>query len=228
MATPETIQTHQTDHNTLGTDAQDFPEPTDESLFADTTIGNILKNKKKRRYVETSSSDSEVEMSVHSDSDLLDVSDNEMLLNFNQTAMGCDEEIQESSVLNLHNLSLEREIQRADETQNESIPGPSTDVQEQEIVDYEIGASILVRYILKKKVEYYVGHVLSKNGPNYRVSFLRKSGRRDNVKFTKPKKEDVDVVTVDMIVKLVELMSINEQETEYIFLNDEDYFYFDY
>lgn len=56
--------------------------------------------------------------------------------------------------------------------------------------------------------------------------FFKKVGRNDSTRFLTTTK-DVDTVPAAMIVKNVNLLSLNEKETEFIFYDDEDYVYFD-
>lgn len=60
-----------------------------------------------------------------------------------------------------------------------------------------------------------------------KISFLRKVGKNDNTKFIKTKSMEVELIDCKNIVKTVELMSINENETDFVFLDDDDYIYFD-
>lgn len=249
-----------------------------------TKIINCLKTKqtdhknterKKHRPLasETSSSESEIEMSVHSDSDLLDLSDG-ILESFDQSQffekaqsaivnevreLDSNQRIEPILATHLTNyipeilelketqqnvtpvsrdydetqqnitpVSQDNEIKMDLVQQSEPVPGPSRETEVNVYDNYDVGSSVLVRYIMKKKVQYFVGHILSKSGPNYTISFLKKTGRSDSTKFIKPKKKDIDTVNVTMIIKEIELLAINDNETEFVFLDDEDIFFFEY
>ncbi|KAL0869395.1 hypothetical protein ABMA27_007635 [Loxostege sticticalis] len=106
---------------------------------------------------------------------------------------------------------------------------PGCSNQEKEIpVNYNMNDYVIVRYILKKKVEYFVGKIIEIRQGKVKISFFNKVGKYDSTIFRKPKKKDIDTVDDSMIVRSVELMAINESETDFVFHNDDDYFYFDY
>ena len=75
---------------------------------------------------------------------------------------------------------------------------------------------VLVRYVLKKKIQYFVGKVIVKLAGKYQVSFFKQSGRKDNTKFTLRKKADIDTIDEGMIVKEVHL-PLSEKETDFVF-----------
>lgn len=47
------------------------------------------------------------------------------------------------------------------------------------------------------------------------------------MKFTLPKKKDVDTIGEGIIVTEVQLIPLSEKETEFVFLEDDDLVYFD-
>lgn len=113
--------------------------------------------------------------------------------------------------------------------QHDLVTASCSKVIEQHImISYNINNHILVRYISQKKVEYFIGKIIAKVGHKYKVSFYKRHGRSDCTKFTQPFIEDVDTVDERMIVKEVELLPLNEQNTEFVFSDDDDLVYFDY
>lgn len=106
--------------------------------------------------------------------------------------------------------------------------GCSKESEENNLISYNINDYVIVRYISQKKVEYFVGKIIAKIGNKYKVSFYKRHGRRDSTKFTQPLKEDMDIIDERMIVKEVQLLSLNERDTEFVFFEDDDLVYFDY
>ncbi|KAJ0179204.1 hypothetical protein K1T71_002884 [Dendrolimus kikuchii] len=90
---------------------------------------------------------------------------------------------------------------------------------------YNIGDTVLVRYF-KRNWMYYVG-IIEKNNSNsnpnlYNISFYRTIGKKSNLKFVIPKRKDQDYVPDSNIVKVIELLQINEDPVEYTLMNDYD------
>ncbi|CAK1599551.1 unnamed protein product [Parnassius mnemosyne] len=196
-----------------------------------------LKKKLKRR--DSKSSNSDIDMSIHSDSDICGiVSDqdepgspldtyysNLSIGSENKVALGMVSTITKTSP----NLCLNEPLVPVT-VDHFSEPGPSTISTREEVsVEYKVGEYVLVRYFFTKKVDYYVGIILDKpkNG-KLKVSFLRKVGKNDNSKFIKVKSPDIEVIDCKNIVKTVKLLAINDAETDFVLADDDDYIYFDY
>lgn len=61
----------------------------------------------------------------------------------------------------------------------------------------------------------------------YSVAFYKTISKNNDKKFVKPKRiVDKDIVPEDSIVKVVELLQINENPDEYVLMQDEDNIYF--
>lgn len=111
-------------------------------------------------------------------------------------------------------------------SKDEVFAGCSTEPEHRIPGFYEMNDYVLVRYIFTKKVEYFVGKISSKQGNNYEVSFFKRYGKNDDTYFILPKQLDIDTIDEKMIVKKVELMTLNEKETQFVFYEDEDLEYF--
>lgn len=94
-------------------------------------------------------------------------------------------------------------------------------------ISYHINDYILVRYIFKKRVQYFVGKIIAKVGNKYEVSFYKRCGKNDNTRFIQPNKIDTDMIDEGMIVKQVQLVSLSPREKEFVFFEDDDLVYFD-
>lgn len=105
-----------------------------------------------------------------------------------------------------------------------------TGAEEVTTVAYDIGQTVLVRYYGKKTWKYYVGWITeiknSQFNRKYEISFYRTVRAKNNLKFVKPKKCDVDLVPIDVIVKEIQLIQIRENPDEYVLNNDEEEVYF--
>ncbi|CAG5035665.1 unnamed protein product [Parnassius apollo] len=171
----------------------------------------------KRNISETSNSD--INISTHSDSDICDIESDKS-----------DKDIQSLNTKQPKTESMkDNKTTIATETEK---PSSSYDDHLSEAcsnINYAVGDIILVRYFFKKKVDYFVGKVIAKVG-NDRVnaSFFRRTGRNDNTKFIKTKKQEVEIIDCKNIVKTVNLLTINTNETEFVLDDDDDYLYFDY
>lgn len=106
-------------------------------------------------------------------------------------------------------------------TTNENVVGCSKE-PERNLISYN------VNNYYQQDIKYFVGKIISKILNKYDVSFYKQYGRGDSTKFTQPHRKDIDTIDGEMIVKEVQLMALNEQETEFVFLEDDDLVYFDY
>ncbi|CAG4965545.1 unnamed protein product [Parnassius apollo] len=191
-----------------------------------------LKKKMKRR--DSKSSNSDIDMSIHSDSDICGiVSDQDEpgspVDAYDSNLSIGSENIVATITKTGPNLCLNEPLVPVT-VDHFSEPGPSTSSTREEVsVEYKIGEYVLVRYFFTKKVDYYVGIILDKpkNG-KLKVSFLRKVGKNDNSKFIKVKSPDIEVIDCKNIVKTAELLAINDAETDFVLADDDDYIYFDY
>lgn len=65
------------------------------------------------------------------------------------------------------------------------------------------------------------------NTGRYSIAFYKTTGKNNDKKFVKPKRiVDKDIVPEDSILKVVELLQINENPDEYVLMQDEDDIYF--
>ena len=174
---------------------------------------------KRQKFDSDDSSNSEIDMSIHSDSDIDEVAS--------------DVTISESSCT-LVPAENNNTLHDSGKACASPIAGcsRSNEIPVAEYAEYQENDTVLVRYLGKKKVDYFVGKVVSKtikrdSYPVYTVSFFKKVGRNDNTRFLATPK-DIDTIPATMIVKNVNLLTLNEKETEFILLEDEDYIYFDY
>lgn len=199
------------------------------------------KYKKLIRRKEDESSNSDIAMSVHSDSDICDVSSEsdspgmqDTDFNTNKSkSKGCKKnvkvKIEKTETFLVPDTMLHLNKPVALEANQNLEPQASTSFNlETDPIDYKKDDYVLVRYFLKKKVEYFVGTVLEKPvNDKVKISFLRKVGKNDNTKFIKTKAMEVELIDCKNIVKTVDLMTMNENETDFVFLDDDDYVYFD-
>lgn len=90
---------------------------------------------------------------------------------------------------------------------------------------YNIGDTVLVRYF-KRSWTFYVGIIEGSNinsNPNmYNITFYKTIGKKNDLKFVIPKRKDQDYVPDSNIVKVIELLQINEDPVEYTLMNDDD------
>ncbi|XP_049878885.1 uncharacterized protein LOC126375862 [Pectinophora gossypiella] len=105
------------------------------------------------------------------------------------------------------------------------------DTEAKEIINYQVGDTVLTRYCLKNNWKYYVGVVTEikyrETEKIYGITYYRTINKNKNVKFVKPKKRcDYDDISVELIVKEIELIQIKEHPEEYVLNNDEDLVYF--
>lgn len=82
-----------------------------------------------------------------------------------------------------------------------------------------------IKVTMLSEVKKYVGKIISNRGNKYEVSFYVQHGKNDSTIFRKPKKVDID--TIYMIVKPVQLKALNPQESDFAFFEDDDLVYFD-
>uniref|UniRef100_A0A2A4K184 HTH psq-type domain-containing protein n=1 Tax=Heliothis virescens TaxID=7102 RepID=A0A2A4K184_HELVI len=94
---------------------------------------------------------------------------------------------------------------------------------------YNIGDTVLVRYF-KRTWTYYVGIIednnFNSNPYMYKITFYRTVGKKNTLKFVRPKRKDQDYVPDSNIVKVIELLQINENPVEYTLMNDDDEIFF--
>lgn len=91
-----------------------------------------------------------------------------------------------------------------------------------------IGDSVLVRYYQNKKWRYYIGIIteINQNVENkYKISYYKTISKKGDIIFKKPKRPDIDDITIELIIKQVDLLQINEN-MEFVLLDDEDSVYF--
>ncbi|CAG5001141.1 unnamed protein product [Parnassius apollo] len=163
-----------------------------------------LKKKLKRR--DSKSSNSDIDMSIHSDSDICGiVSDQDEpgspVDAYDSNLSIGSENIVATITKTGPNLCLNEPLVPVT-VDHFSEPGPSTSSTREEVsVEYKIGEYVLVRYCFTKKVNYYVGIILDKpkNG-KLKVSFLRKVGKNDNSKFIEVKSPDIEVIDCKRIL----------------------------
>lgn len=121
-----------------------------------------------------------------------------------------------------------KKISGSEERKNtHQIAGCSFEPNTVNTISYNINDYILVRYIFKKKVEYFVGKIIAIVENKYEVSFYKRCGKNDNTRFIQPNKIDTDTIDEGMIVKQVHLVSLSPQEKEFVFFEDDDLVYFD-
>lgn len=82
-----------------------------------------------------------------------------------------------------------------------------------------------IKVTMLSEVKKYVGKIIFNRGNKYEVSFYVQHGKNDSTIFRKPKKVDID--TIQMIVKPVQLKALNPQESDFAFFEDDDLVYFD-
>ncbi|CAG4947338.1 unnamed protein product [Parnassius apollo] len=180
-------------------------------------------------------------MSVHSDSDICDVASEsnspdmqDTDFNINKSkSKGCKKNVKvkiektKTCLIPDTMLHLNKPV-ALEANQNLEPQSSSSSNLETVPIDLKKYDYVLVRYFLKKRVEYFVGTVLEKPvNDKVKISFLRKVGKNDNTKFIRTKSMEVELIDCKNIVKTVELMSINENETDFVFLDDDYYIYFD-
>lgn len=132
---------------------------------------------KRRLHQSESTSNIEIEMSIHSDSDILNsISDTET----------DDLKIMKNDINKIAaTLPAELSLPNYD-----SLPGPSTSIQNEMMkTNYQVNDNVIVRYVLQKKVDYYVGKITTTNAEDlYVVTFYRKFGRNGSLRFKIQKK----------------------------------------
>ncbi|CAG5028056.1 unnamed protein product [Parnassius apollo] len=185
------------------------------------------KDKKlKRKKEEDESSNSDIAMSVHSDSDICDVASESDSLDMQDTDFNINKSKSKGCKKNVKvKIEKTKTCLIPDTMLHQPSSSSNLEIVPIDIKKYDY---VLVRHFLKKRVEYFVGTVLEKPfNDKVKISFLRKVGKHDNTKFIKTKSMEVELIDCKNIVKTVELMSINENETDFVFLDDDDYIYFD-
>ncbi|CAG4987957.1 unnamed protein product [Parnassius apollo] len=118
-----------------------------------------------------------------------------------------------------------REIMQNQEREDESGENMQTDFI------FNINDTIIVRYYLRKTWKHHIGVVESiefKDGLNYyQVKFLKTIKESFNsLKFTFPRKLDIDIITNNSIVKKVNLIQKEEASKEYYLEEDRDLIFF--
>lgn len=94
---------------------------------------------------------------------------------------------------------------------------------------FDIGDKVLVRYYMSHIWKYYVGIIenIDFDTKTFTIIFYKCVRRKGHIKFIKPKRQDRDItVPEDSIVKIIEMLQINESPEEYILMSEEDVIYF--
>lgn len=204
--------------------------------------------KKKRNNINYSSSTTseEIVFSIHSDSDLdgidisfysennIDDEDDETVkrkINERETKIFDEirqlDEFDEIRQLD-ETTNTEQDLnkkKKKDENKNNIITLKNDSENKIEILDLHIDDTVLARYYSRKNWKYYIGvitEIKRENVNKYGLSFYKTILRQKELKFVKPKRQDVDYLPEASIVKKIDLMQISEFPQEFVLFNDED------
>lgn len=214
-------------------DIQDMYDEADGGIYLDETKESCfieVKNEKKAerkdiKQVKKNEKPRTIKVSMLSE--VRDTADNHPFLVFNKYDPPKSTEKYTHSVLRDQNFNTPNQKIQNSILDDYFAAGCSKESEKNTCVSYDINDCIIVRYIFKKKVKYFVGKIISKLGNKYEVSFYVQHGKNDSTIFRKPKKMDIDTIDEEMIVKPVQLIALNQQELDFAFFEDDDLVYFD-
>lgn len=176
-------------------------------------------------------------MSEHDDSDICEMSSDVMIeevtdiINESNILQTDDNIIeQENNKENLKESNLINDLENIKEISQVIDDNVSTNyVYEYKQDPFNVGDVVLTRYYSKKTWKYYIGMIESVdfNTRRYSIFYFKTVGKTKTKKFVKHKRiVDTDIVPENSIVKIVELLQVNETPDEYVLMNDEDNIYF--